>query len=326
MNPQDFSLWFSDHRASFDAWGEFVVATIYSRVRDALGADRIHDFFKVLPTYRVKSVESARAKQVKKSYVDPQRQMTDLVGCRFVVLLTSDIPIVEQCVLDFRGWSSSRDRHYLDEAVERPGEFDYQSVHYLVVNPSDFDYNGRRILEGATCEIQIRSLLQHAYAELVHDNVYKPLGSVPASAKRLIARSMALMEATDEMFCRVVEEIQSVNQDSKAWFSFLDNEYKAITGIEFESLVDEESLFIFENFREIFRAVSPATVGKMVGAQFYRDFIAARCTEDLFQKPISIFILWLAKNRFHDLRNRWSYHGYDEAIAEICAAVGQKWH
>ena len=54
-----------------------------------------------------------------------------------------------------------------------------------------------------TCEIQIRTLLQHAFAEVSHDSTYKGPYKNDKGILRHLAKSMALMEATDDYFCNI---------------------------------------------------------------------------------------------------------------------------
>ncbi|WP_420225752.1 GTP pyrophosphokinase [Pigmentiphaga litoralis] len=262
----------------------------------------------------------------KKNYMDPSKQMTDIVGCRFVTLVSSDIEIVERALIGFSGWTVTRERHYADEVAAKPGEFDYQSVHYLAICFQEFTHGGTIIPEGTTCEVQLRSLLQHAYAELVHDNIYKADQYVPQSTKRLVARSMALMEATDEMFCSVARELDDVNRSQRFWYACLDTKFKEITGIGFYSSLDEHTLIILERFRELLRTVSLAEVTRMFEAMAYRTKIAERQDLELFSKPICVLVFWLAKHRFDDLSNDWPLASLDSDVAEIASFVGFSWH
>ncbi|MCC2018497.1 hypothetical protein QM121_09360 [Enterobacter hormaechei] len=80
------------------------------------------------------------------------------------------------------------------------------------------------------CEVQVRTLLQHAYAELVHDSVYKPVGIVPKSAERHIARSMALMETTDDLFCSTMKLLYETNVERNKFNNSLSELYREFVG------------------------------------------------------------------------------------------------
>jgi len=68
------------------------------------------------------------------------------------------------------------------------------------------------ILALTTCEVQVRTLLQRAYAELSHDTSYKPSVTLEGDVRLQIARAPALVETTDEIFDLLpVEEIGALN-------------------------------------------------------------------------------------------------------------------
>src|SRR5690606_11585815 len=149
------------------------VDTVKERIQAEIGPERYKKLFKIDPSYRVKSPESVIEKLARKKYTNPHQEMTDLVGARFVVLLRSDIAVVDRAIINRSCWSVSKDRDYINEALSDPSVFDYQSMHYLVRNLEDRTIEGVHVPDGLTCEVQVRSLLQHAYAELVHDDIYK---------------------------------------------------------------------------------------------------------------------------------------------------------
>lgn len=58
-------------------------------------------------------------------------------------------------------------------------------------------------------EIQIRSILQHAWAEIEHDLGYKSKNEVPAQIRRSFARVAGLLELADHEFMRIREELST---------------------------------------------------------------------------------------------------------------------
>jgi ppGpp synthetase/RelA/SpoT-type nucleotidyltranferase len=82
-----------------------------------------------------------------------------------------------------------------------PNVFGYLSVHYVV----SFDKN--RLKKKAFAdykdirfEIQIRSILQHAWAEIEHDLGYKSEIEVPDEIRRKFSRLAGLLEIADSEF------------------------------------------------------------------------------------------------------------------------------
>ena len=190
MTESEFlDRWRNEHPV-YTAWGDFVLARIKDRLAVTIAPVSLSYFIKVPPQPRLKAEDTLLDKAFKRSknYADPYADITDKIGMRFVVLLTSDIPkicaIVES---EPDRWSFSKDRDYEEERLERPLEFTYQSVHYVVRAAREIDVNGVTVPTSTPCEIQIRTLLQHAHCELTHDTLYKPKTTAKPQVKRTIA-------------------------------------------------------------------------------------------------------------------------------------------
>src|SRR3546814_10997244 len=65
---------------------------------------------------------------------------------------------------------------------------------------------------GTPCEVQLRTLLQHAHSQLTHDTIYKPKTIASSHTKRFVARSMALIETVDDFFVQVMIEIEKAGE------------------------------------------------------------------------------------------------------------------
>jgi len=87
-------------------------------------------------------------------------------------------------------------------------EFGYLSVHYIVrfkpgMFPTrDISVRHARTMCDLTAEIQVRTLLEHAWADMSHELAYKGTFSVPKKWDREFARLAAILENVDEAFCR----------------------------------------------------------------------------------------------------------------------------
>lgn len=301
---KNFEQSLNELKPALEAWGEFVLDRIKEFVGIEIGVERLESFFKIEPNCRTKTISSAIEKQKKKNYLDPLDQMSDLVGARFVVLLKTDIEIVERAVLTSTSWSKSKDRDPEDERGERPNNFDYQSVHIVVHNNQEFERNGVLITEGIACEIQIRTLLQHAYAELVHDKFYKSQEATPQSARRLIARSMALMETTDEMFVAAVQELERVNQDISEWCSLLDEAVGPLLPCFISTSEDEDALELLNTYKFLLDAADTNEVQALL--PLFRTRIQQRAIQaNLFSKPVVLMVYWLAQNQPLQLDAIW---------------------
>lgn len=210
MNEVDeFITAFEREKIIYSSWGELVLQYI----KDKLIEKEIYSILKIPPSYRLKDVSSLVEKAYfrSKNYENPYKDITDKVGVRFVVLLTDDIHSIKEIIESCPIWEYSDDRDFIKEKEEKPYLFDYQSVHYVVKNLEHIITNKNILIPAETpCEIQVRTLLQHAYAEVSHDSVYKCKANPSSEIKRRMARTIALMESTDELFLLAKNELKKI--------------------------------------------------------------------------------------------------------------------
>jgi putative GTP pyrophosphokinase len=170
---------------------------------------------------RSKSVASFAEKilRKRKRYMDPKdplppdplMRITDLCGGR-VITQTSDqvhtvCEFIEQAFdID---WLNSED---VSQRL-RPTEFGYRSVHYIVlVNPEKLQAAGVTIPipseliepDRLKAELQVRTLLEHAWADLGHEMTYKTELKIPDRIHRQFATLAAVLEDVDCEFGRLV--------------------------------------------------------------------------------------------------------------------------
>jgi putative GTP pyrophosphokinase len=299
-----FTMQLRSHTPALKAWGAYVVKQVSDMLLAEIGADRYKTFFKVGPSFRVKDESSAIKKLAKKNYEAPFDQMTDLVGARFVVLLRTDLEVLEHIIVSHAGWSVSRERHYEDEAKSDPEVFDYQSIHFLVRSVEDDEKVGVFIPDNTICEIQIRTILQHAYAELCHDRIYKVDELIPASAKRVVARCMALMETTDLMFCVAAKEIEQISVDRKTWIDFLNSEYMGITAKQSTSS-DLICVQMVDVYIHLLEGTKMPEVSNVVVLPAIRSKILGRASSGLFASSACVLCYWLVENHHTEILRTW---------------------
>ena len=172
---------------------------------------------------RTKEIPSFAEKCIRKGGTDPVNQFTDLCGARVIVESKDQIPLV----LDYL------EKHFEIHESEDKGEllpvmeFSYQSHHLTVsfkkgttfpgvVLPDEL-FDRRDAAEskqaglpaGPKCkaEIQVRTILQHAWAQIVHDNLYKSDFTPPRHLNRQAALISALLEDGDKSFTRLLDGV-----------------------------------------------------------------------------------------------------------------------
>lgn len=248
MNEQDFLQKWNEETPMYDSWGHFVTSTICEKLKET-GKD-LNFFLKQSPIHRVKDSSSFLDKafyRPNKEYDNPYNDIEDKVGCRFVVLLLEQIEELTRIIRTSDHWSYIECRHFGTERRKDPLLFTYQSVHYVVRSRCDFEHNGLNIKAETPCEIQIRTLLQHAYAELTHEAIYKAKTIVEPEVHRTVAKSMALIETTDDFFSDVNTKLNSRLSDNFNLQSQLDQLYKDYVGVS-SSQAQKSSIIILDEF------------------------------------------------------------------------------
>lgn len=202
----------------YEAWGNLVTETVLDGLQTmSLPLDT---FIKVPAKPRSKAPESLGDKAFRKgkNYKKPYEEITDKVGVRFVVLNTRAVDVVCEAIKEIPNWVVSQDRDFEEERLLRPEVFGYQSSHFIASPAQPLEFNGFQIPMDTNCEIQVRSLTQHAWAETMHDTVYKPK-TLEASqdVKRKCAQAVALTESLDQIYCDVEQamNVASMNLDKQ---------------------------------------------------------------------------------------------------------------
>ena len=179
-------------------------------------------------TGRTKSVASFAAKANRAEgdqvlYPDPLEQITDQIGVRVITYVHSDVAAVAELLDDELAILDDRD---LGEETARSGRFGYASRHLLVETHPGAELPA---LEGHRASVQVRTVLQHAWAEFEHDIRYK--GNVPEDAAadldRRFTLAAGLIELADREFATIRENIQAAAPGSP-------------TGVEADHIVGQE--------------------------------------------------------------------------------------
>ena len=164
---------------------------------------------------RVKTLESLEDKVGRKGYADPLIEAEDLVGVRIVTLFLSDLPRVRDVIRQTFEVKTEEDR------VEGAdvSTFGYMSVHY--VGTIREEHRGPRYdsIKGIVFEIQVRTIVMDAWANISHYLAYKGEASVPRSLKRDFHALSGLFYVADQHFELFFKETIEAEQDAIAQVS-----------------------------------------------------------------------------------------------------------
>ena len=275
---------------------------------------------------RLKDKKSALGKVVRKNYGNPTVQMTDLVGIRFVALLHEDVDAISE-IIKGGPWEYSLDREYEKEKLASPTTFTYQSNHFIITSRRNEFSKKIGIQEGLRCEVQVRTLLQHAYSELTHDTIYKP-GDVlpPPQAHRLVARSAALIESTDDLFMQTVEQLRDCEATALTWFDGLCKLYCEVIGPDsngFDPSVNIE-------FQVAFKDIAPVQNLELIkdfwlgaSGKAFADMVRRRISDRyLFTQPMVLAIYVALPRVQHQFTRLWPYESLSTELDLIFSDLG----
>ena len=170
---------------------------------------------------RVKGVDSFLQKA--EDYKDPFLEITDYIGLRVICYITSDVEKV--CKIIEREFDIDKARSVNKTSglgIDRVG---YESVHYIAKLKADRASLPEYIfMKDYVFEVQIRTILQHTWAEIEHDRNYKFSGIIPDSIKRRFNILSGTLELVDREFDRLAAEIDKYKKQTKKEVS--ENNYK----------------------------------------------------------------------------------------------------
>jgi len=320
MTEEEFLATWQADKPLYQAWGNYIKNTI---VTGLIQKGCQPDLFLKLPaSVRLKADKSLvdKAFYRRKQYEDPYANIEDKVGVRFVVLLNDDIGVIHDIIQSHNAWDAKECKNYLQEREENPLLFTYQSLHFVVRPKEDLNLGEVVVTSAVVCEVQVRTLLQHAHAELTHDTIYKPKKMVQPLVERTAAKSMALIETADDLFTLVVESVNAGPIKDHNVVNRLDELYKSLTGRE--PITEKATLILLDEYETDFDGV---TLQKIEQSFTNNDeFIAlAQLIKEkvnfhqIYQQSIVLFIYWKLKKNRRSFRRRWPF---DKRILEILAA------
>ncbi len=187
---------------------------------------------------RTKTEASIAGKILKKyiGYRDPDKifaKLTDLVGARMIFLRDDEAEHAASRIRDIFQVNDLDSEDKLNRLGE--SQFGYRSIHYVIRCDTrwfksigaQFPYgtpihNTAAILsEGGmtfTAELQVRSWLQHVWADLYHDSIYKGDREIPAPLLREWNSLSAIFENVDNEIVRFFRELDRHNENSGMYY------------------------------------------------------------------------------------------------------------
>lgn len=200
-------------------------------------------------TLRIKSEEAIKNKVLSKAKYDHLEEITDILGCRIVTLFESDVDkifnLLEQ-TFEIVEIVDKRKKHRVNRI-----EFGYTSLHLVVkFTDSRCELVEYQKYQNILFEIQIRTVLQHAWAEVEHGLGYKSYYEPPMEIKRKLNRLAGTLEILDE-------EFESIRYSISLYNASIDKVEKVL-----KTDINKDSLIAYMNTSPLISEIAEAVAVK----------------------------------------------------------------
>ena len=206
---------------------------------------------------RVKTEKSLTGKLELKGYkYRTLSDITDIVGVRIITFFSDEVDIISALSeqLFSIDWDNSVDKRKMLE-IDR---FGYMSLHYICRVPKSLFYDPKMPeLNEIRFELQMRSTLQHVWANMYHDMGYKSDVEIPAEYQRNMSRLAGMLELADEQFSYIRKEINAYRRNVQSLVATGNFDEVPLNGDTFRSFL---ALNPFKRLTDKMAAINQAEV------------------------------------------------------------------
>ena len=206
---------------------------------------------------RVKTEKSLTGKLELKGYkYRSLSDITDIVGVRIITYFSDEVDIISALSeqLFSIDWDNSVDKRKMLE-IDR---FGYMSLHYICRVPKSLFYDPEMPeLNEIRFELQMRSTLQHVWANMYHDMGYKSDVEIPAEYQRNMSRLAGMLELADEQFSYIRKEINAYRRNVQSLVATGNFDEVPLNGDTFRSFL---ALNPFKRLTDKMAAINQAEV------------------------------------------------------------------
>ncbi|MDX9898963.1 MAG: tetratricopeptide repeat protein [Spirochaetia bacterium] len=300
---------------------ELMLGEMMSRIQGTLDAAGLVPAYKqrikTFSSYFSKTIKFVREASTHNVSLSP---ITDILAVRIICPFISDLERVEKAL----------STQFSVREIERKGsdrsfkEFGYESTHLLLEIPEDI-LKGNTFIDPPVCEVQIRTILQDAWAEVEHELVYKAeFTPFDDPMKRKLAALNANLTLSDMLFQEIRDyQHQLTSELAKRRVAF------------FRKIEDEIDSDLYTHFNETPRAAGeeprqPAWLGSWKSLDdLLLEALNAHNRSD-YMRAIDIYSHILAMNPKPEIRALIHKHRgmaffsesrYDESMEDFSATM-----
>ena len=195
--------WYTTNRSKYKSLSSKVSAII----KEVLESKNI-EFYTI--SSRTKKIDSFKEKIKRKSYNDVN-EIKDFSGIRIITYVESEADKVADIINDI---FEINDAESIDKSKELGvDKVGYRSIHYIAKFTSDrIKLAEFKQFSGFEFEIQVRTILEHAWAEIEHDRNYKYSGVLPDKIQRRFSILAGVLELADREFDNISLAIDSYKE------------------------------------------------------------------------------------------------------------------
>jgi ppGpp synthetase/RelA/SpoT-type nucleotidyltranferase len=155
------------------------------------------------------AAKAARTVDGRPTFLHPLQDITDQIGVRVITYVHSDVNAVAELLGDQVVIHDDRD---MGQETASEGRFGYASRHLLIgLDAARANQPAHELLKRRQAQVQIRTVLQHAWAEFEHDVRYK--GTIPdehvPDLDRRFTLAAGLLELADREFSTIRERLRT---------------------------------------------------------------------------------------------------------------------
>lgn len=283
VSKDDAVQWYAQNRGLYKKLSEKIHNILLELLEES--AITIH-----VITNRAKEIDSFKNKINNPKYDDPLNQITDLSGVRIIAYVEDDLQPISKIIEEAFDIDTENSG---DKAIELgTDKVGYKSIHYIAkIKENRSNLPEYKKFKDLKFEIQIRTILQHAWAEIEHDKNYKFNGVLPTDIKRRFKILAGTLELVDRGFNELSKEIDKISNsvseaDQKDQLSeipissttlkqFLNNRFQKNIddGIIEPSFYEFDDLIIKE--LELFGVKNLAELDKIIPKNFSENLVKA---------------------------------------------------